>query len=60
MFVDFGDNDLTWAIYLSGMSYIPPADSDQIRLGRGYVLREHVKNYPINFPCNFKKKQLTF
>lgn len=33
------------------MSYVPLEDSPQLRLGKNYVLKEHVKNYPENIPC---------
>jgi len=33
------------------MSYVPLEDSPQVRLGKNYVLKEHVKNYPENIPC---------
>ncbi|QKR00096.1 peptidase M1 [Metallosphaera tengchongensis] len=34
------------------MSYVPPSEAPEARLGRGYLLKEHEKHYPIAIPCS--------
>ncbi|WP_409366367.1 M1 family aminopeptidase [Metallosphaera sp. D4-4] len=33
------------------MSYVPAREMEQVRIGKGYVLKEHEKHYPENYPC---------
>ncbi|BCS92317.1 M1 family aminopeptidase [Metallosphaera javensis (ex Sakai et al. 2022)] len=33
------------------MSYVPTRETEQVRLGKGYILKEHEKHYPENYPC---------